>query len=85
MFNGFHAMGTVGWVAMALLWIAFLVAIVWFIARLTPPGASDDEESRRLEDPREILDRRLAGGEIDIATHEQLRAKLDPRPLAGRG
>jgi uncharacterized membrane protein len=85
MFSGFHTMGAAGWVAMALLWIVFLVAIVWFIARLTPSAARDDGWSRRLEDPREILDRRLAGGEIDIPTHEQLRAKLDPRPLAGRG
>jgi len=78
-------MGAAGWVAMALLWIAFLAAIVWCIARLTPSRASDDQGSRRHEDPRRILDRRLAGGEIDVPTYEQLRAKLDPRPLTGRG
>ncbi len=82
MFSGFHTMGAAGWVAMALLWVVFLAAVVWFIARLTPAGAGD-ERQRRHEAPREILDRRLADGEIDIPTYEQLREKLDPRPLAG--
>jgi putative membrane protein len=85
MFNGFHSMGAGGWVLMALFWIAVVALIVWLIARLTAtaadrPGAAD----RRSETPREILDRRLARGEIDQETYEQLREQLDPRPLAGR-
>ncbi len=83
MFSGFHTMGAAGWVAMALLWVVFLAAIVWMIARLTPLGVREDRRRDR-EDPREVLDRRLAAGEIDVPTYEQLRSKLDPRPLAGR-
>jgi uncharacterized membrane protein len=80
MFNGFHTMGAAGWVAMSLFWIAFLAATVWLIARLAPSRA--DHTSRRREDPQEILDRRLAEGEIDVPTYEQLREQLDPRPVA---
>ena len=37
------------------------------------------------EEPLEILDRRLASGEIDVETYEQLRSKLSSRPAAGMG
>jgi putative membrane protein len=78
--------GSGGWVLMALFWIAVVALIGWLIVRLTAtaadgPGAAD----RRFETPREILDRRLARGEVDQETYDQLREHLDPRPLAGRG
>jgi putative membrane protein len=85
MFNGFHSMGAGGWVLMAFFWIAVVALIVWLIARLTTAGAPGPDSGReRPETPREILDRRLASGEVDPETYEQLREQLDPRPLAGR-
>jgi putative membrane protein len=85
MFNGFHSMGAGGWVLMALFWMALVALVVWVIARVLPNRADDPLGKDETPDtPREVLDRRLAGGEIDVQTYEQLREKLDPRPLAGR-
>jgi putative membrane protein len=84
MFNGFHnGMGTGGWVLMALFWLALLALVVWALVRLLPARADDRRDAPVA--PREILDRRLAAGEIDAQTYEQLRATLDPRSLPGRG
>jgi putative membrane protein len=88
MFNGFHnGMGAGGWVLMVLLWVVIVALIVWVVARLLPTrsGGRRDVPVATAEGPREILDRRLAGGEIDVQTYEELRAKLDPRSAAGRG
>jgi putative membrane protein len=85
MFNGFHSMGAGGWVLMALFWMALVALVVWVIARVLPSRADEQLGKDETPDtPREVLDRRLAGGEIDVQTYEQLRKKLDPRPLAGR-
>ena len=85
MFNGFHSMGAGGWVLMAFFWIAVVALIVWLVARLTPASAGSSVATpERSETPREILDRRLASGELDPETYEQLREQLDSRPLAGR-
>ncbi len=86
MFNGFHSMGAGGWVLMALFWVALLAVVVWLVARLFPTGADDRQRGDRgAGGAREILDRRLAGGEIDVQSYELLRSKLGPRSLAGRG
>ncbi len=85
MFNGFHAMGAAGWLLMAAFWVALLALVAWAVVRLfsehskpaVEPGGSG-------EDARKILDRRLASGEIDIDSYEQLRSKLDPPSPAGR-
>lgn len=87
MFNGMHGgMGAGGWVLMALLWVLVLALIVWVVARLLP-ARGDAQRDDRTAPPvaaREILDRRLAAGEIDVATYEELREKLDPRVPAER-
>ena len=48
-------------------------------SRLGEPRRSSTDE------PLEILDRRLAGGEIDVETYEQLRSKLSSRLAGGNG
>ncbi len=58
---------------------------MWAIVRLVPSRDDDVREPRRSaaeppEKPLEILDRRLASGEIDIETYEQLRSKLSSPP-----
>ncbi len=59
---------------MALFGIALIALIVWAGARIFPSHAAPDDEA--LERPEELLDRRLARGEIDPETHDKLRDKL---------
>lgn len=67
-------MGAGGWILMAVLWFALVAVIVWAVANLFPSRAGRDESAP--ERPEEILDRRLARGEIDQAAYDELRAKL---------
>jgi putative membrane protein len=88
MFNGMQAgMGAGGWVLMAVLWVAVLSLVAWVVARLLPTRSDDHRDARhaRSEAPLETLDRRLAGGEIDVRTYDELSGKLGPRPMPGRG
>jgi putative membrane protein len=66
-------MGAGGWLLMTLLWFALLGTVVWAITRIVPTrgGGADGPES-----PAEILDRRLARGEIGLDEYDALRAKL---------
>lgn len=83
MMNGLNGgMGAGGWLFMSLVWVLLLVVIIWAAARLFPgrtgstatlTGPAVEPLSER---PEQILDRRLASGEIDVATYEQLRETL---------
>ena len=73
-------MGLLGWLAMGLFWLILLGVIVWLVTRLLPAG-SGGTTSPTGESPLEILDRRLASGEIDLDTWRAQRAAL----LAARG
>jgi uncharacterized membrane protein len=54
--------------------------------RLFPARAENQTQAHRpADEPREILDRRLAAGEIDVPTYQQLRATLGSQPLAREG
>ena len=90
MFDGFHAgMGAGGWILMSLFWIVLLAVIVWAVARIAPSrsghGGSEPRSSSDQEEPLEILDRRLARGEIDAKAYDELRSKLSSHPAAGMG
>ena len=87
MFRGMQAgLGAGGWVLMIMFGTALLALIAWAIARLSPNRTDDAREPRRpADEPVEILDRRLARGEIDVETYEQLRSKVSSRPAAGMG
>ncbi len=71
-----------GWLLMALLWGSFLAVVVWAVVRLFPgarsrPGGPD--EPGRPGDGKNagnLLDRRLAAGEIDEDTYRRLRGEL---------
>lgn len=83
------------WVVMGLFWIALIAVIIWLVVRLLPSGSRPAPPAEppsapvvpRLEgtdvreSPFDILDRRLAQGEIDLATYQAHRAAL----LAARG
>jgi putative membrane protein len=72
-FAGMSGWGAVGWILMALFWIAVIALIVWAVIRLTQSSRGRD---RQVESPREILDRRFASGEIDTAAYEEARGRL---------
>jgi uncharacterized membrane protein len=73
-----HHMTTVGWIfsilGMLIIFALFVVTIVWILFQL---GARSGDRLSRSESAREILDRRLASGEITVDQYDQLRAKLD--------
>jgi putative membrane protein len=73
-------MGPLGWLAMGLFWLILLGLIVWLVTRLLPAGSGGTTRPAG-ESPLEILDRRLASGEIDLDTWQAQRAAL----LAARG
>lgn len=74
-----------GWNAMMLMpvvWIALVAIIVWAVVRLTRTTNHDratTHEGSSREGPKEILDRRLASGEVDAATYTQIRDQLAGR------
>ena len=85
MFNG-YGMGAAGWLLMALFWIALIALVVFALMRLLPARPETAPEPREpREEPREILKRRLASGEIDVDTYEQLNSRLEPPSPAPRG
>jgi uncharacterized membrane protein len=78
---GDHMDGT-DWAAMGL-WMVFLLVIVlvvvWAITRSSRPA--DTGEPIERPSARDLLDERLAHGEIDVEEYHQRRAALDqPRP-----
>ena len=80
MMNGWdNGMDAGWWVLMSLFWIALIAVTVWAIVRLFPGR----ENSARAEEALQLLDRRLASGEIDAGTYDQLRERLDRGALAG--
>ena len=68
-------MGPVGWIAMGLFWLILLGLIVWLVIRLLP-GSSGRTSRPSGESAAEILDRRMARGEIDVPAWQAQRAAL---------
>jgi putative membrane protein len=65
MMGWYGEMGPLAGMAMLVLWVALLGLIVWAVGRLLP-GSSGETTSANSESVVEILDRRLANGEIDM-------------------
>jgi putative membrane protein len=93
---GWYGGGMAGgaWVFMGLFWIVLIAAIIWLVVRLLPSGnhghaaptptaplAAPPAPGPRADSPLEILDRRLALGEIDLETYQAHRAAI----VAARG
>ena len=75
MMNWSGGMGAAGWVLMSVLWVVLIAVIVWAMAALL--GRTDRSGGATIADrPEDVLDRRLASGEIDADTYDALRAKL---------
>lgn len=69
-------MGGGGWVLMIFAWIALLALIVWAISRLFPTRSTGDDNEQPAATADEILDRRLARGEITTDEYARLRDAL---------
>jgi len=75
MMDGWYdGMGAGWWILMMVFWVALIAAIVWAVANLFPTRR--DTSTAAPERPEDVLDRRLAHGEIDAATYDELRGKL---------
>lgn len=72
-----------GWMMlMPLFWIALVAVIVWAVIQLTSDRDTHGQPRSDLprnapERPLDILDRRLASGEIDLDTYSRTRAQLE--------
>lgn len=78
MMDGYD-MSAVDWTVMIVFWVLAAALVVWIAMRLTPnygraPTASTTESP--TESPTDILDKRLARGEIDIETYDRLRSRV---------
>lgn len=89
MMDGWHSgWGSGWWILMPILWIVLIGAIVWAVTQLFPgrDGRHSGNRRDRLDEtPEEILDRRLASGEIDVETYDATREKLRAVRVGRRG
>lgn len=75
-------MGGGGWIAMAVFWIGVIALVVWMVIRAFPGSRRDDggglgqRSVAQHDTPEQVLDRRFAAGEVDVATYESMRATL---------
>lgn len=78
-------MGAGAWTLMIIFWIALIAVIGLAIARLFPATRGDVTTSERVAapSPGQVLDERLARGEIDVETYERLRDVLARRGEGG--
>jgi len=67
--------GSLGWLGMGVFWLILLGLIVWLVMRLLP-GSGGGTTSNTGESALEILDRRLANGQIDLEPWQTQRAAL---------
>jgi len=68
-------MGLLGWLGMGVFWLILLGLVIWLVVRLLPGSGSGTTRSLG-ESALEILDRRLANGEIDLEPWQAQRAAL---------
>jgi putative membrane protein len=70
-----NGMGSLGWLGMGVFWLILLGLIVWLVMRLLP-GSSSRTSHPTGDSAMEILDRRMASGEIDESSWQAQRAGL---------
>jgi putative membrane protein len=71
-------MGALGWLGMGVFWLLLFAMIVWLVVWLLP--GSDGVTGRSYgESALDILDRRLASGEIDLQAWQVQRSALQTK------
>ena len=77
--NSGGGMGSLGWLGMGVFWLILLGLIVWLVVRLLPDSGSGNGSSAARgagDSALDILDRRLANGQLDMASWQAQRAAL---------
>jgi uncharacterized membrane protein len=78
-----------GWTMMvlwSLMWIGFLGLLFWAVVEWTRRGADGTAGPEpKAKTPRELLDERLAAGEIEIDEYQARREALEHRARVGAG
>jgi putative membrane protein len=75
--NSGGGMGSLGWFGMGVFWLLLLGLIVWLVVRLLPGSGSGNSQARSTDDSAlDILDRRLANGQVDLPSWQAQRAAL---------
>ncbi|NMM24026.1 MAG: hypothetical protein HHJ11_11090 [Phycicoccus sp.] len=77
---GGGGMGSFGWLGMGAFWLALILLVIWLVVRLLPGNGSGTTRDTG-ESALEILDRRLANGQIDVEPWQAQRAAI----LTARG
>ena len=75
MMGWYGAMGPLAGVSMLVFWVALLGLILWAVGRLLP-GSSGETMHNNSESALEILDRRIANGEIEMHDWQAQRNAL---------
>ena len=75
--NNGSGMGSLGWLGMGVFWLILLGLIVWLVVRLLPDSSNGNSAARSTDDSAlDILDRRLANGQLDLPSWQAQRAAL---------
>ena len=61
---------------MWLVWIVIIIGIIYIVKSIST-GSSSENSGSNQESPMEILDKRLARGEIDAVEYKRLREELE--------
>jgi len=77
---GGGGMGSLGLLGMGVFWLVLIGLIIWLVVRLLP-GSGSGTTRNTGESALEILDRRLASGQIDVEPWQAQRAAI----LTARG
>jgi len=75
---GGSGMGSIGFLGMGVFWLALILLVIWLVVRLLPGSGTTRNTG---ESALEILDRRLADGQIDFEPWQAQRAAI----LTARG
>ncbi len=73
---GNTGMGSLGWLGMGVFWLVLVGLIVWLVMRLLPGRSGGGTTRTTGESTLEILDRRMASGEIDTKVWQTQRDAL---------
>jgi len=74
-----NGMGSLGWLGMGVFWLVLIGLVTWLVVR-SLPGTGGEKTRSIGESALEILDRRLASGQIDMQAWQAQRSALQGAP-----
>lgn len=82
-----HGVGWGWWLIMSVGMVAFWGLVIFGVVALARGGLGQSQEERRAEPPREsaldVLDRRVASGDLSIEEYEERRAAVQGEERTG--